>query len=120
MPKRRVMIVEDEALIAEDMARTLRRGGYDILGPYSSEKKALNQIDLAAPDAALLDINLGPAADSYAIADRLKERALPFAFLSGYGSLRSERFSGERLLSKPCTPAALLETVAELISPSAG
>ena len=55
----RVLVVEDEALIAMDLQALLEEAGYQVLGPANSSAAALALIDNEEPDVALLDVNLG-------------------------------------------------------------
>jgi CheY-like chemotaxis protein len=80
---RRLLIVEDEYLIAADLAGTLVNGGAEVIGPVGSVADALALISADAPDGAILDINLGEER-AYSIADELRERGVPFVFATGY------------------------------------
>jgi CheY-like chemotaxis protein len=114
----RVLIVEDEWLVAEDYSSTLRAAGYAIVGPAPSVEGALALIADTNTEvrAALLDINLN-GETSYPIATRLAERNVPFAFMTGYttGDLPPS-FSGRMVVSKPISEAALLATVGKLLA----
>ncbi|UCI10681.1 response regulator [Mesorhizobium sp. B1-1-8] len=77
----RILIVEDEFFIADDIARYFAGLGAEILGPVSSVAGARPFAERA--DAAVLDINLN-GTYVFAIADRLVERGIPFVFFSGY------------------------------------
>lgn len=80
----RVLIVEDDFFIAEDLADAFRAQGAVILGPVSGIDAALALIEAApGPDAAVLDLNLGVVM-SYPIADALMRRRVPFVFTTGY------------------------------------
>jgi DNA-binding response OmpR family regulator len=81
----RVMIVEDEPLIAMDLAAILRGYGAAILGPCLSVAEALAMLDTDAPDAALVDIRLGDGV-SFAIAAELARRGVSFAFVTAVGN----------------------------------
>jgi len=80
---RRVLVVEDEVLVAwllEDMLADL---GCAVVGPAVSVKQALAMIDAEAIDVAVLDVNLNGQL-SYPIADALAARGVPFVFSTGY------------------------------------
>ena len=81
---RRVLIVEDDYFIADEVADHFMRQGAIILGPVGSVDDAMSLVSATAGiDAALLDINLhGEMA--YRIADALIERGVPFVFATGY------------------------------------
>jgi DNA-binding response OmpR family regulator len=85
---RRVLIVEDEALIGMLLEDGLLEAGAEVVGPACSVKEALELIDRAAADgglsAAVLDINLEGETVS-PVADRLAALSVPFVFATGYG-----------------------------------
>lgn len=84
---RRLLVVEDDYLIASDFAHELERRGVRVVGPAGSVAEALRLIDEAAElDGALLDINLG-SERVYPVADRLIARRVPFVFATGYSAL---------------------------------
>src|SRR4029078_2691283 len=79
----RVLVVEDEMIVAwvlEDMLADL---GCAVIGPAARVKQALAMIDAEAVDAALLDVNLN-GQKSYPVADALAARGVPFIFATGY------------------------------------
>lgn len=82
----RILIVEDEYLVAQDLAIDLRRMGAEVIGPVGNVTDALALIR-ATPrlDAAILDINLHGQM-SYPIAALLQEAGTPFLFATGYDS----------------------------------
>lgn len=82
---RRVMIVEDEYLIAMDLALGLGDLGAEIVGPAGSVREALELLEDAGNtlDGAVLDVNLRDER-VYPVADALRARGVPFVFASGY------------------------------------
>ena len=114
---RRVLVVEDEWLIAAEIGRALEGAGAVVLGPAHSVEQALALLrDGAAPDAALLDVNLrGEAVTPVALALALAGRGVPFALATAYaadgldGPLRAAPRVG-----KPFTAAGLVRAVARL------
>lgn len=77
-----ILIVEDEYLIARDLAETVSSWGASILGPCGSVDRAVSLLD-GQVDAALLDINL-QGQSVYQLADILLERNIPVIFVTGY------------------------------------
>ena len=80
---KRVLLVEDEAVIAfavEDMLTDL---GCEVVGPAFRLEEAIAMAETAALDAAILDVNLNDQR-SYVVADELTRRAVPFLFATGY------------------------------------
>lgn len=81
---RRVLVVEDEYLLAEDLRQDLEDQGADVLGPVPSVAEALELLRQdPAPDLAVLDINL-QGGKVYPVADALRAKAIPFLFATGY------------------------------------
>ncbi len=118
-PGPRVLIAEDEALIGmllEDMLTSL---GAQPLAPATTLAQALQLLDGAGFDVAILDLNLHGEA-SYPVAERLRERGIPFAFASGYGreALKAD-FADVPLLQKPYRLSALQALIGQLAANTA-
>jgi DNA-binding response OmpR family regulator len=86
----RVLVVEDTFLIAVDLADQLTDSGYQVVGPVSTVKHALETMDGAELDGALLDVNLD-GERSFPIAELLAARGIPFIFLTGTTAKRCFR-----------------------------
>ena len=87
---RRILVVEDEYLIATTLSDQLEAIGSIVVGPIASVERAIKAIELNPEiDAAVLDLNLGGAM-AFPVADALLARNIPFVFTSGYedGALR--------------------------------
>ena len=111
----RVLIVEDEALVALDLEMTVRGEGGTVVGPYGRLGAAMRAADEATFDLAVLDIMLGRE-EVYPLARRLKERGVPFLFHSGHGdpgALRAE-FPKALFCPKPCAPQVIVDTLGML------
>jgi CheY-like chemotaxis protein len=97
----RILLVEDEAIIAimiEDMLADL---GCEVVGPAASVAEAIRFAQTEQLAGAFLDVNLG-GASIYPVADLLSARHIPFVFVSGYGATGIDpRFVGTPVLSKP-------------------
>jgi CheY-like chemotaxis protein len=79
---RRVLIVEDELLIAMLMQTIVSAAGYATSGPVGTVEEALFLARFESLDAALLDIRLTGGAESYAVADDQAQRGIPFGFVT--------------------------------------
>jgi len=102
-----VLIVEDEWLIAIDLAETVEAAGCEVAGPVHSVAAAMALIDSRHVDGGLLDVNLR-GETSYLIAEALASKGIPFAFLSGYASSQLDAgYAHHRLLAKPVELPAL-------------
>lgn len=83
---RKILLVEDEYLIADDLAALLREAHAEIIGPAASLPKAMRlATDTEQIDAAVLDINLR-GVNVFPLADELRSRGVPIMFLTGYGA----------------------------------
>jgi DNA-binding response OmpR family regulator len=112
---RNVLIVEDEFLIADDLAATIARHGGIVLGPVPNQAEAKKLIDRTPPDVAVLDINL-QGDEAFPLADTLIERNVPVLFLSGYDRPHlPRRFDGVPLLQKPHEAGVVAEGLAALL-----
>lgn len=113
---KRILVVEDEALIAFEIAAILEDEDAEVAGPAATPGDALRLIDEMALDAALLDANLrGQPVD--AIATALADKKVPFVFVSGYGrEALPPGFADTALLAKPFNPRQLLEAAALLVT----
>lgn len=101
MTAARVMIVEDEALVALVLADQLTELGLSIVGPCSSVAEATTAAAENDLDAAILDVNLGSEL-VYPVADLLSSRGIPFVFVTGYGQESVDRrFAHAVVLEKP-------------------
>jgi CheY-like chemotaxis protein len=111
---RRILVVEDEPLLALDVASSLAAAGIAVVGPAATVEEALRQAEGAALDGALLDANLdGHPVDGIAAA--LTRRNVPFAFVTGYGRESLPRaFAGALVVTKPFGARELLEAVRRL------
>lgn len=78
----RVLIVEDEAIIAMDLEMMLEDEGCEVVATVSTVARALEQVGAQQIDCALLDINLGHE-QVFPVADELARKGIPFALLSG-------------------------------------
>jgi two-component sensor histidine kinase/DNA-binding response OmpR family regulator len=100
-PRRRILLVEDETLIAMMMEGLLRELDLEVIGPFGTVDEALEAITRDTVDAALLDINLGGEM-AYPIAQLLQAKNVPFVFMTGYGSETiAAPFSSVRVFQKP-------------------
>jgi two-component sensor histidine kinase/CheY-like chemotaxis protein len=113
---RRVLLVEDEPLVALDMEAELQALGLEVIGPASSVAAAERLIAERACDAALLDANLhGQSVERLAAA--LRAKGVPFAFATGYGrEALPEAFRDVAVLAKPFDAARVAATLRALLA----
>jgi PAS domain S-box-containing protein len=125
-PRKRILLVEDESLIAMMMDQTLRELAFDVVGPFGTVREAVEAIEREPVDAGILDINLGGEM-AYPIAHILQAREVPFVFMTGYGAEAvAAPFPDVRIFQKPLERDMLRElfvtsptTARGLVSPKA-
>jgi two-component SAPR family response regulator len=112
MTSKRVLVVEDEMLLALSLEDILTDIGCETIGPAMHLEEALALAETDPLDFAILDINLGGAARSDAVARRLQERKVPFLFMSGYGDAGvTPDFASVPVLGKPASPELVAAAV---------
>ncbi|NJO35679.1 MAG: response regulator [Rhodospirillales bacterium] len=116
----RVLIVEDEPLIAMLVQEWIEELSCTVIGPAASVSGALELIAGAALDGAVLDVSLGNE-ESFPIADELGKRGVPFVFATGYGGDDLEvRFAGAQVLAKPFEHKLFCEVVKKMLAAKLG
>lgn len=112
---KRVLVVEDEYLIAADLSYALQKTGAVVVGPAPSIRRALDLLDRETTiDAAVLDMNL-QGERVFPVADALHARSIPFVFASGYeGWVVPEQHAAAPRCEKPVNPNAVARALAEL------
>jgi CheY-like chemotaxis protein len=119
----RVLVVEDDALLAWELQELLSDRGYQVIGPISRLPILLRHLQQVLPqgtgdasiDAAILDVTIEGGL-VFPAADLLAQANVPFAFVSGHARQMLPEAHRERLLlNKPISPNDILDTVARLI-----
>lgn len=105
----RLLIVEDDAIIALDLSETLTEAGFTVLGPAPDVASAVHILRTDQPDIACLDYNLGMET-SAPVARRLHEAGVRFVYLTGQPALvRSDPDAPQaRILRKPARPEEII------------
>ena len=111
----RILIVEDEYYLADDLARALTRQGAEVVGPVGALDEAEILVGQGNFDCAILDINLrGEMA--FPLADRLEAKGIPFIVASGYNSAAiPERFLAFPRIEKPFNPTEVIAAIPHLL-----
>jgi two-component SAPR family response regulator len=86
MESKKILVVEDEALVALEIMSILNEAGFEIVGPVGTVNAAMTAIETERFDAALLDINLHNI-PSFDIAKALQKKEIPFAFVTAYSNI---------------------------------
>jgi DNA-binding response OmpR family regulator len=111
----RILIIEDEAILALILEEYLAESGFEISGVAGRLDMALTLIGRDVSDAAILDANLAGVSSAPA-ASALTARGVPFVVVSGYSpEQQPDAFSGAVCLQKPCRPDDLIRALRGLL-----
>jgi len=115
---RRMLVVEDQFVIAMDMEQMLRSLGADAVDLATNIPDAVAILERTPPDVAILDLKLGTGTTA-AIADALQARSIPLIFVTGYGDLDAlpAHLRHAPLLRKPVERAALAGILSKIELP---
>jgi DNA-binding response OmpR family regulator len=113
---RRVLVVEDEYFLADDLVQALTALGAETIGPYGDVDEATDVVDReVAIDAAIMDVNLRDEL-IFPLARILRARNVPFVFTTGYdGSSIDAEFQDVQLWGKPLDILALTRQLTAMI-----
>jgi DNA-binding NtrC family response regulator len=116
---RRILVVEDEYLLAGDFSQALASAGAEVIGPVASIEDAIRVIAAEAKiDAAVLDVNLRGEL-VFPVADELADRNIPFAFATGYDQWAlPERFAERPRVEKPFKAQKITSVLSPLLTPT--
>ncbi len=107
----RVLIVEDESLVAMLVEDCLVDMGYEVVGPAGTVDAALGLVEQTTFDVAVLDVNLA-GTQSFPVAEALEARGIPYLFLTGYDKFSiPESFRHRYGLQKPFRMRALKDAL---------
>ena len=114
---RRVLIVEDESLVAMLLETILSDMGCDVIGPESNVDDGLRIASGTGKlDAALLDVNVA-GQEVFPVAEALKARGVPFVFSTGYGEAGlPEHWRGNPTVQKPFTEGAIRDALMKALN----
>lgn len=114
---RRILVVEDESLVAMLLETILEDMGCETVGPISNVAEAVGLVEGGEPlHGALLDVNVA-GVEVFPVAAALEARGLPFVFSTGYGEGGlPDEWKGRITLQKPFTEAAVEEALARALS----
>ncbi len=110
----RILIAEDDAILALDVREILRQAGAEIVGPVATLKQALAMISAFPVSAALLNVNLRDT-EVFPVARALQERDAGIVFYTAYLDVDGLRQSwpGAKVLTKPAPPRLLVSAIYE-------
>lgn len=112
---RRILVAEDETLLADELIDELEKIGAVVVGPFASVTQALEAIEREPRlDGALLNVHLRGAV-SFPVADRLNRRGVPLLFVTGNDVFARERYPAVTCLPKPFDMPRLVEALSALL-----
>lgn len=116
MERPKVLVVEDEFIIALDLSETVQDLGYELEGPYADRRTALVSVEAELPDCAILDV-FAADGEVYPLADKLSQAGVPIIFHSGHvaPSDIAERYPHAQACAKPCPPDRLIHMIGSAI-----
>jgi len=115
MTAKRILIVEDEVLIAISLEAALTDGGFETVGPFNRIDQAVAAVEREMLDGAVLDVNLA-GTKVFPVAVALAERNIPFLFLTGYASIQlPEEYRTASVLAKPFHDQEIVDRVEGLV-----
>jgi CheY-like chemotaxis protein len=118
---KKILVVEDEPLVALMVAEMLRDAGCIVIGPAYDVATALTYFQTEQPDAAVLDFNLGRNGTSAPVADALASAGVPFIYATGYGESALRKQDRSRLrIDKPFEQHLLFRNLALCLSQNGG
>jgi CheY-like chemotaxis protein len=110
----RILVVEDEAMIAYDLSSSLQEAGAEVLGPRHTVESALDLLrEEQDVHGAVLDVNLGGAM-VFPVADALALRGVPFIFATGYPrAVLPSRYNSVKRYEKPVNMTDVTEAIGD-------
>jgi two-component system, response regulator PdtaR len=117
----RVLVVEDEFIIALDLSETVQDLGYQLEGPFEGSEDAIEAIGEDMPDLAILDVFTADG-EVYPLADKLVEAGVPIVFHSGHVTPAEVRalYPDAVACAKPCPPDRLIDAMQEAVGKTGG
>ena len=114
MLSRLCLILEDEPLIAMDVADAFESAGYALLGPFATCSTALSALETQTPSIAIVDLLVkdGSCAPVFA---KLRSLGVPTIIYTGRPAASRADFSEATWVSKPCAPESLIEAAEQLL-----
>ncbi|MEE4208363.1 MAG: hypothetical protein V2I43_03745 [Parvularcula sp.] len=108
----RILIAEEDMIVAFDLCETVEEAGFEVEGPHSGISSAMLAVQSDKPDLAILNVELRDG-NIFSFARTLRDENVPVIFHSGSLTQKEieDRFPEATVLMKPCPPAAMLSAV---------
>jgi CheY-like chemotaxis protein len=114
---KRILVVEDEFLIAQALVDIIRSEGAVAVGPAATIERANALLDGEQIDAAVIDLNLRGHSNE-AMTQTLRQRHIPFLIVTGYA--HKEQQLSAPVISKPFQPEQVIDALQTLLSATSG
>jgi DNA-binding response OmpR family regulator len=112
---RRILLVEDQYLLASELSAALEQSGAIVLGPANDLNSARAVAAEQPPEAAILDVKLATEL-VYPLADELAKRDIPFLFATGFDcDVLPDRFRGAPCYEKPVNVREIVSALGRLV-----
>jgi two-component SAPR family response regulator len=111
----RVLIVEDEMLVAMELESLIAELGCAVIGPVPTVDRALALLDQERPDVAILDVNLD-GTTAAPVAAALRAEGVPFVLATGYAQALQPELEAAPRVAKPVDHDQLVRTLAQVLS----
>ena len=112
-PRGRILVVEDQAIVALDLQRTLREARYRVVGPAATPSAVESLLARGTVDAAIVDADAGTA---FAVADRLAVAGVPILFLTSNPDMLPRQHAGGLVIAKPIAKPQLIEAIEGIVA----
>lgn len=120
MNDKRIIIVEDQPIVALDFQTFLQNNGFTNSIFFAAGSKALENIDEVTPDLAILDVKLKDQVTGINIAEKLHKLGVPYIFVSAFSNQENYKkviaLNPARIFHKPVDHKSLLNAVNEIFS----
>ena len=114
IPRRRILVAEDESLIRMDIVETLKDQGFDVVGEAGDGLKAIELAEKLKPDLLVMDIKM-PDMDGLSAAEQIAKLRIPVVFLTAFNQqefvTRASEVGAMAFLVKPFSPEDLLPAI---------
>jgi two-component system, response regulator PdtaR len=117
----KVLVVEDEFIIALDLSETVKDLGYELSGPYAGNEDAIQGMGDEMPDLAILDVYTADG-EVYPLADKLSAAGVPIIFHSGHVAPEEVKalYPDAQACAKPCPPDRIIGALQEAAAKAQG
>jgi CheY-like chemotaxis protein len=116
MMGQRVLVLDDEMLVAMMLEDMLAELDYEVVGPFGTLEEALAAVATERLDCAIIDLNLGRGVLSTPVAEALRARGVPFLLATGYGANeQTDQMGHSGLLGKPFSTSDVQDAIKALL-----